>query len=344
MKHIVVVQNDMKTEQELAARLAPDYDLSFAGSVAQALGLARDPDLILLDVERNGFEAIAEIKAAPRFKQTPVVFLGDDPEIEAQALEAGALDFITKTGRAEILLRRIDLHLKFSAYQRHLEETIQELGDNIVLSFTKLMERKETMPDGHLPATADYVGLIGRELLARGTFGASLNAEDVDCMIQAAPFHDIGKIGVRDSILMKAGPLSPEEFGAVKKHTVIGGQVLALIYERNPARRCFAYAHRIALGHHERFDGSGYPYGLAADAIPLCARIAAAANVYAACSADRPYRPALSREEAFGVIAAGKGTQFDPRIVEVFEGAKELFLRLPPSQERAGLADFLAGR
>lgn len=326
MKHILVVDDNLSILKQLEAQLTPSYSVSLANSGSLALKIARQeqPDLILLDVEMpdmDGFDTIAAIKKDPIFQHIPVIFLtaNQDTETEIKALEAGAVDFITKPVNKDILNHRIEFHLQFSAYEYHLEHTLKNLEDNIVRSFTELVSRKGDTEDDHIPATRDYVQLIGQELLNRGTFGAAWTETELDLVVRATPFHDIGKIGISDLILMKPGPLTPGEYEAAKKHTIIGGKMLGFIYKRNPEHLYFKYAQRIAQGHHERFDGLGYPEGLAGEAIPLCCRIVSVANVYAACISKRIYRPAYTHGEAQQIIIAGKGTEFDPRIVEIFE-------------------------
>jgi putative two-component system response regulator len=147
-------------------------------------------------------------------------------------------------------------------------------------------------------------------------------------MARAAPFHDIGKIGISDIILSKRDKLTLEEYEELKKHTIIGARVLATIYERTPNQPYLKFARLIAEGHHERYDGKGYPYGKSGDAIPLCCRLMAVVNVYDACMTDRIYRKALSHEEAHDIILRGSGTEFDPRIVKVFELASGKFAQL----------------
>jgi putative two-component system response regulator len=142
-------------------------------------------------------------------------------------------------------------------------------------------------------------------------------------MVQATPFHDIGKIGVSDVILLKRGPLNEDEYAIAKKHAEIGARILSKIYERTPSQAYLKYAIMMAEGHHERWDGSGYPNGLKGEEIPLCCRIMAVANVYDACLTDRVYRKALSREEAMKVILDGSGISFDPRVAEIMDSSRE---------------------
>jgi putative two-component system response regulator len=163
------------------------------------------------------------------------------------------------------------------------------------------------------------------ELFEAGVFRDELKSEDSYLIKRAALFHDIGKIGVSDMILLKRGPLTSEEYREVQDHTIIGAMMLDLIYSRAPTEHYLKVASIIAGGHHEHFDGTGYPHGLAGDNIPLCCRIMAVANVYDACVTDRVYRKKLSHEQACQVILEGRGTEFDPRIVDVFSRIQDKF-------------------
>jgi len=167
-----------------------------------------------------------------------------------------------------------------------------------------------------------------KELRAAGTFGDELTEEYAEMIKRAVPFHDIGKIGISDIILLKRTALTKEEYAEICKHTTIGANVLKTIYERTPTQQYLKVAMIIAGGHHERYNGTGYPRGLKGDAIPLCCRIVAVVNVYDSCIADRIYRKGLTHEQACAVITDGRGTEFDPRIVDVFDNIKDKFTTL----------------
>jgi putative two-component system response regulator len=169
------------------------------------------------------------------------------------------------------------------------------------------------------------VELLSQALLDAETFGNEFSPEDIDLITRAAPFHDIGKIGISDRVLLKRGPLSSGEYDEVKKHTLIGAQVLQLIFERTPTQKYLSYARLIAEGHHERYDGRGYPHGLSGENIPLCCRVLAVVNVYDACMTDRVYRKAVDHKAALDIIIQGKGIAFDPRIVDVFVSIADKF-------------------
>jgi putative two-component system response regulator len=315
----------MASLKQIGAQLAGNYQISLSKSGAQALKICSQarPDLILLDVEMpemDGFEANEILKKDHDLSRVPVIFLTGNHDIntEIKALESGAVDFITKPAEKSILLHRLELHLQLSDYKTNLENTLRELEDSIVLSFADLVECKNDNTGGHVLRTGKYVEMLGRELIRRGLFGDELDCETLDVIVRAAPFHDIGKIGVSDVILLKREKLTDEEYEAAKRHTVIGAKLLLNIYERTPTQRYLKYAAMMAEGHHERFDGGGYPHGLIGAEIPLCSRIMAVANVYDACLTERVYRSACTHEEAVEVVRSGRGSRFDPVVAGVF--------------------------
>jgi putative two-component system response regulator len=338
-KQILVVDDNISSLKQIGAQLTAGYEVSLAKSGALALQICKQerPDLILLDIEMpemDGFETIKRLKEDPALSPIPVIFLtgNHDAATEIRALQSGAMDFITKPANKDILLHRLELHLQFAAYQSSLENTVTELENSIVTSFAELVECKDDNAGAHALKTGGYAELLGRELLTAGTF-KELTEEDLAMIVRAAPFHDVGKVGISDIILLKPGPLTEGEFEEIKKHALIGAQFLATIHERTPEQHYLKFARLIAEGHHERYDGSGYPRGLAGEDIPLCARIMAVVSVYSACRTERSFRKAMDHEAAFNIILEGKGTLFDPRIVEVFEAAGNKFSGLTFSPE-----------
>lgn len=335
MKSILIVDDNMVSLKQISAQLADSYEVSLAKSGELALQICskEKPDLILLDVEMpgmDGFETIARLKEDTALYQIPVIFLTacHDAATEVKCLESGAMDFIAKPVNTDILHHRIELHLQFSEYQLHLEKTVKELEDAVGASFAELIECKDYNIAGHVLRSGSYVELLSRELFEEGIFGSELAVSDIDIIKRAAPFHDIGKIGISDLILLKRTGLTEEEYKEVRKHTIIGSQVLKTIYNRTPNQQYLKIAMIIAEGHHEHYDGSGYPWGLKGDEIPLCCRIMAVANVYDACITDKVYRKSLGHEAACRVILEGRGRDFDPRIVDVFEKLRDRFALL----------------
>lgn len=335
MGEVVLAVDDNLTDlQQLSTQLSGTYKVIPAKSGEQALAIAGTvmPDVILLDVdmpEMDGYATLERLQNNTRLRSIPVIFLTAkaDPELEVRALESGAHDFILKPFERSILIHRIGLHLRLSQYQRHLQQTVKELESSIAVSFADLIEFRDESTGGHVQRTGEYVAILGHALRAKGYFQAELQDSDLDMMVRAAPLHDIGKIGVSDTVLLKPGKLDDAEFDIMKEHTVIGAAILGTMYQRLPTQEYLHYAQMIAQSHHERFDGKGYPYGATGEDIPLCARIMAVADVYDALVADRVYRKAMSHEDACAIISAGKGLNFDPRIVEVFEEHRGVFLK-----------------
>ncbi|CAK7065727.1 MAG: putative cyclic di-GMP phosphodiesterase [Desulfovibrio sp.] len=329
---ILAVDDNLVELQQLAAQLGGKYKVIPAKSGEQALAIAANilPDIILLDVDMPGMDGYATLElmqANTRLRHIPVIFLTGktDPELEVRALEAGAKDFLLKPFERSILIHRLDLHLRLSQYQRDLQQTVKELEDSIAVSFAELIEFRDKSTGGHVQRTGEYVAILGYALRAKGYFSDELQDRELNMMVRAAPLHDIGKIGVSDIVLLKPGKLSDEEFAIMKEHTVIGAAILGTMFQRLPTQEYLHYAQMIAQSHHERFDGKGYPYGQTGEDIPLCARIMAVADVYDALVADRVYRKAMTDEEACDIIIAGKGANFDPRVVEIFEEYRDIF-------------------
>jgi putative two-component system response regulator len=335
MKRILVVDDNLAVLKQISAQLADDYEVLLAKSGALALQIcAREkPDLVLLDVEMpemNGFEVISKIKSNPYLERIPVIFLtaNHSMEVEIQALETGARDFITKPVEKNILFHRIELHLRFASFQAKTEQNVTTLSDSIATAFAEMIERRDENTGGHVLRTAKYVELLGKELIEKGLFPDELNPVELQLMVRAAPLHDIGKIAISDRILLKVGHLDNEEFDTMKRHSEVGASILDRMYRRMPAQHYLHYASLIAGSHHERYDGKGYPHGIMGDDIPLCGRIMAVADVYDALVDDRIYRDGLGHVRASSIICENEGPHFDPRVVEAFDKIKDQLIEV----------------
>jgi putative two-component system response regulator len=338
MREILIVDDNISYLIHIGSQLSDDYHVLLAKSGEQALHICAHerPDLILLDVEMpgmNGFETIEKLQKNPALAHIPAIFLtaDHDASTEAKALKSGARDFITKPVGKKVLLHRIELHLRISSYQSHLSATVKEMTDNIAASFAELIECRDENTGGHVIRTSKYVELLGEQLLEKGFFVDELSGEGLPMMVRATPLHDIGKIVISDRILLKPGRLDDGEFATMKLHTVIGSEILGNMHKMMPTQTYLQFAIRIAASHHERYDGNGYPYGLAGDDIPLCGRIMAIADVYDALVDNRVYRRGMSHVDARRIILDGSGSQFDPRVVEVFEECNLGFAELAES-------------
>jgi putative two-component system response regulator len=325
MKKILIVDDNIATLKQIGALLSNDYSVSLAksGELALKICITDRPDLILLDVEMpelNGFETIERLKKNPYLESIPVLFLTGNrgAETEIKALASGARDYITKPVEKTILIHRIELHLGFAEYQAQLENKVKALSDSIAISFAEVIECRDANTGGHVVRTSEYVRMLGMNLIEKELFPDELNPVELDMMVRAAPLHDIGKIAISDSILLKPGRLNDTEFAAMKTHTAIGAEIVEGMIAYTPNLKYLKYAKMIAGCHHERWDGKGYPAGLNGDAIPLCARLMSIADVYDALVDDRVYRRGMPHADARAIIVDGSGKNFDGRIVESF--------------------------
>ena len=332
MKQVLVVDDNLPNLKQINMQLCGNYQVALAKSGAQALRICVNerPDLILLDIqmpEMDGFETLAKIRENISMCNIPVIFLtaSHDTATEVKALESGAVDFVTKPIEKSILLHRIELHLQFAEYRLSLENTVKNLEDGLITSFSDLIECRDGNTGGHVIRTSQYVRILGKELLKREMFTDELTDKALEMIVRATPLHDVGKIGVSDVILLKPVMLNDEEFALMKQHTKIGADILRNMYQRTPTQHYLQYAIMIAESHHERYEGTGYLRGLKGDEIPLCARIMAVADVYDALVDARVYKKAMTHEDACRIIYAGRNTQFDPRIVDAFQAVHMQF-------------------
>lgn len=341
---ILLVDDNMAILKLTSALLADDYRVIMARSGEQALEIAAKttPSLILLDVEMpdmDGFQTIAALKENPRLAHVPVIFLtgNHDAETQIRALQAGGVDFITKPFERGVLLHRVRLHAELSRYQLNLEKTVRDLEDGIISSFAEIAECRDLQSGGHVHRTRRYMELFTRLVREAGLFPDEIDDQFVDTIVRATVLHDIGKIGVSDLILLKPDKLTPEEYEAAKAHVHIGSEALGRI-NRNTPMSVLLMGMAIARWHHERFDGTGYPDGLAGEAIPLCCRLMAVVNVYDALVTPTVYRPAMNHRRALEIIGTGSGSEFDPRLAGVFLEHEGEFAALAAEMSRGAEA------
>jgi len=296
-----------------------------------------NPALILLDIEMpdlDGYEVIKILKANTQTSRIPVIFLTAkiDPESEVKGLNLGAVDYITKPFSEELLIKRVDLHIQFEKqkiellnYSHDLEgeinkktKAVYELQDAILKTVAELVECRDSVTGGHIERTQRYLSLLVNFMLEHNIYTDELSKWDLDLLITSSQLHDVGKISIKDDILMKPGELTGEEFEEMKKHTVFGVNIIKKIEKNTTENEFLEYAAILAGSHHEKWDGSGYPLGLKGHDIPLHGRLMAIVDVYDALTNDRPYKKAFTHEEALEIIRSGIGKHFDPLIDEVF--------------------------
>ncbi|HWQ13333.1 MAG TPA: HD domain-containing phosphohydrolase [Roseiflexaceae bacterium] len=308
---ILVVDDDLTIVELLTRMLRRDgYEVITAHNGLEALEqvASQRPDLILLDVTMpvmDGFTVCRRLKDDEQTALIPVTMLTglDDLDHRRRGIEAGADDFLTKPIDQITLRARIRTQLRLKRLTDHLEHT-----ENVIFMLAAAVEAKDPNTEGHLQRISAYA-----EQLA---LACGLSADEAVAVRYGGLLHDIGKIGVSDSILLKPGPLTAEEYEQIKQHPAIGERIIGQM-------RFAREVGPIVRGHHERWDGGGYPDGLAGEEIPRGARIIAIVDAYDAMTTDRPYRGAMPLEEAVKRLRAGAGTQFDPAMLEVFIGLLE---------------------
>ena len=345
---ILVVDDTPDNITLLCSLLGEQYRNKVATNGVKALKIARSdpkPDLILLDImmpEIDGYEVCRQLKADPTTEHIPIIFLtaktqeGD----ETKGFELGAVDYITKPIVPPILMARVHTHLalqdarKFLEKQNEiLEEQVEQrtrqlaaLQDAIIIAMASLAETRDNDTGHHIRRTQHYVRELAVCLREQPKFAGQIDDSFISTIYKTAPLHDIGKVGVPDRILLKPGRLTPEEFEEMKKHTIYGRDAIIAAEKSMDAPENFLLTARdIAYCHHEKWDGTGYPQGLAAEGIPLSARLMAIADVYDALITKRIYKDAMPHEDAVKVIEAGKGTHFDPDVVDAFSSIKDRF-------------------
>jgi putative two-component system response regulator len=336
---VLMVDDTLDNLTLMAGLLKHRYKVRIANSGAKELAMVRcdaPPDLILLDIMMpvmSGHEVCRQLKADPATRHIPIIFLTalTTTEEEKKGLELGAVDFITKPVNPPILLARVatQLQVKLAAdflrdKNDYLEAEVmrrsRELGaiqDVTILAMASLAETRDNDTGNHIRRTQHYIRVLANQLRGHPRFAGFLDQQAIDLLFKSAPLHDIGKVGIPDRILLKPGRLDAAEFEIMKTHCRLGRDAIAHAEQRLGTEVAFLrYAKEIAYGHQEKWDGSGYPDGLAGDAIPVSARLMAVADVYDALISRRVYKPAMSHEQALAIIGEGSGSHFDPDVVQ----------------------------
>ena len=361
-RSILIVDDNPENLTVLGELLAPHYVVRAATSGLRALQLAAldpAPDLVLLDVmmpAMNGYEVLERLRAAPATRDIPVIFTTamSATEDEQRGLELGAVDYITKPLRPAIVLARVRTHLELKdardrlrsdndaletevAQRMHETQLIQEVT---IRALARLAETRDNETGNHILRTQAYVATLAARLALLPRYAPQLDEHTASLMARSAPLHDIGKVGIPDHILLKPGRLTAAEWEVMKTHAAIGADAISRAEDDAHQHLPFLiYAKQIARHHHERWDGTGYPDGLAGDAIPLAARVMALADVFDAMTSRRVYKPAQPFDEVRRVMAQGRGSHFDPDMLDAFLVHYDEFCdiaRRHPDEEGAG--------
>jgi putative two-component system response regulator len=348
MTTILVVDDSAENLALLSDLLLPLYEVRAVNSGERALRAATGkprPDLILLDVmmpDMDGYEVLWQLRQDPAAADIPVIFVTalDTSVDEAHGLELGAVDYITKPIKPAITLARVKAQLDLKAARDWLADRNQALeaevsrrmAENVfvqnvtIRSLGHLAEIRDPETGNHLRRTQKYIQLLCDELRPNPRFAAFLTDANIDLLVRSAPLHDIGKVGIPDHILLKPGKLTPGEWAVMKTHSDVGSfaieQVEADSERPVPFLQC---AKLIIRHHHEKWNGSGYPDGLAGDSIPIPARLMALADVFDALISRRPYKEPFTLEAAAQLILEGRGVHFDPDVTDAFQKRMEDF-------------------
>ncbi len=313
-----------------------------SGPAALAL-LDQSIDLVLLDIMMpgmDGFLVARAIREIPRFTELPIIMVTalSAKEDRLRAVEVGANDFIAKpidatelSVRVTSLLRMKHYHDEVKDYQQHLEQMVSEktkaLRDALmelerarlaterahmetIRKLSAAAEYKDEDTASHIMRMSRYCAVIAEH--------AGLDSDSVELILNSSPMHDIGKMGIPDAILLKPGKLDAQEWEVMRRHTIMGANILG-----DSSAKCLETGAVIALTHHEKWDGSGYPQGLAGEDIPLFGRICAVADVFDALTTRRPYKQPLTNDQSIEIMAQGRGTHFDPRLFDVFVAQRQ---------------------
>lgn len=367
---ILIVDDNPQNLALLGELLEPHYKVRVATSGPQALSVVQlvpPPDLILLDLMMpgmDGYEVIRRLKADGATAGIPVIFVTakDAQEDEEQGLKLGAVDYVSKPVNPTVLLARVAVHIELKqtrdALARHNAELEAEVARRVqdilmvqdvsIRALASLGEARDNETGHHIRRTQLYIDVLGRYLQNHPRFKNALTPDKLNLIVNAAPLHDIGKIGIRDEILLKPGKLTPEEFSVMKTHALIGADAIARaihevtddqtrkdsLFSRLPGVTATSVgpleflevAREIAAGHHEKWNGSGYPAALRGNEIPVSARLMALADVFDALISRRVYKESMPVQDVIRTIQEGRGTHFDPDIVDAFMANLDQFL------------------
>lgn len=363
--HILIADDQEENLIVLESLLSDDYSVQKFSDGQQVLdhfNAGHPTDMILLDVKMpvmDGFETCRRIKASPRGQDVPVLFLTslEKAADEEKGLMLGAEDFIRKPFSPSVVLARVKTHLLVARIRKELqnrnadlehlvgertaeilrqsEELVRQKQKVIsaqaatITAFCVLAEARDNETGYHIHRTQNYVRILAERLRHLPRFSPWLDDHRIDLLYRSAPLHDIGKVAIPDAILLKPGKLDPEEWTIMRTHCQQGYvAICSAAYQMSEADDFLLYAREIALAHHERFDGTGYPQSLAGDDIPLSARLMAVADVYDALTTRRCYKPSFTHERAVEMMAAERDTHFDPDILDAMLTDEAEFRRI----------------
>ena len=341
---VLVFDDSPSLFSELADLLAEKYELKAIDRRGNAFLtiLDKKPDLILLDFIESDidiYDLCRHLKSNPVTSHIPIICITNNADLHSDLVVAalGVLDCVTRPVDAAKLMSWMKVRLADAAIAKTMrtnneyleQEVIKRTGqfaalqDTTILALASLAETRDTETGKHLLRTKAYVQALCERLSGHPRFSEELTPNRVVMIVKCVPLHDIGKVGIEDRILLKPGPLTIDECAIMKTHTTLGRDAIANVQE--DTSELFEIAKQIIYSHHEKWDGSGYPQGLSGDAIPIAARLMAVADVYDALVSRRDYKESLSHERATQIIFEGRGTHFDPNVVNAFLQSNDEF-------------------
>lgn len=354
----VLVVDDSEMNRDLLLRRLKKMGLHIteACNGAEALEALEQHefDLVLLDIMMpvmDGYETLERMKEKPNTKKIPVIMITalDDIESAVKCIDMGAVDYVTKPFNPILLQsrvsaslerkhlsdmeenRRIQVELNNEYLSEQVREKVLEISRSqlaAIFAMSKLAESRDPETGEHLERMREYCKVLSDQLSRISKYSSIIDREFVDSIYAASPLHDIGKVGVEDSVLLKPGKLTEEEWVQMKLHPVIGAETLREVDRQHPGNAFIQTGIEIAESHHEKWDGSGYPHGLSGETIPLSARILALGDVYDALTSKRCYKDAFSHEKSVNIILEGDGRHFDPDVVIAFKETEDEFQRI----------------
>ncbi len=350
---VLIVDDAPENIRILGELLKDKYTVMFARNGEDALRLANGsptevggkatapkPDIILLDVimpGMDGYEVCQKLKESPRTHDIPVLFITaqSDEKEESRGLSIGAVDYVSKPFRSTLVLTRVDNQLELKKHRDALDDLVKDRTKELSLTqeatieaMASLAEWRDPETGMHIKRTQKFVKVLAEHMAEWENYADKLDAKTIELLYLSAPLHDVGKVCIPDAILQKPGRLTEDEFEQMKQHTLRGRDALSTADSKLGSDSFLRIARTIALNHHERWDGKGYPRGLAAEEIPLPAQLMSVADVYDALTSRRVYKPPMPHEKAKQLIVEGRATQFAPDVVDAFLAIEDVFIQI----------------
>lgn len=331
MKHIMIAGHDEEMIQVLQQALRFNYTLSLLpkNSDLPPYFQSSTADLIILTVseaDTESMETYEILSKIPEIIGVPVIFFAKYPntELEQNAIVMGAEEFISLPISSELLIHRISGCMELCALRKE-RPILEKYQDAIAQTFAELVECRDVSTGGHLKNTTRYFTILLQEVMKQDSYKEQIPYEDTKDLVRAVMLHDVGKIGINDDVLRKESTLNRNEYEHMKTHTTLGKQAIEHVIQETGGARWLLLARDLAYFHHERWDGHGYPNRLKGEEIPLYARMLTIVDVYDALTSNRAYKEAYSHESAVEIILEGKGTNFDPGLVDIFIRIQDQF-------------------